>query len=54
MAFSLPDLPYDREALAPFISAETLDYHHGKHHQAYRAGVEPHLLLVLPESSRRR
>jgi len=35
MAFSLPDLPYDREALAPFISAETLDYHHGKHHQAY-------------------
>ena len=35
MAFSLPDLPYDREALTPFISAETLDYHHGKHHQAY-------------------
>ena len=35
MAFSLPDLPYDREALAPYISAETLDYHHGKHHQAY-------------------
>jgi len=35
MAFSLPALPYDREALAPHISAETLDYHHGKHHQAY-------------------
>jgi len=35
MAFTLPALPYDREALAPHISAETLDYHHGKHHQAY-------------------
>ena len=35
MTFSLPALPYDREALAPHISAETLDYHHGKHHQAY-------------------
>jgi Fe-Mn family superoxide dismutase len=35
MAFTLPALPFDREALAPHISAETLDYHHGKHHQAY-------------------
>jgi Fe-Mn family superoxide dismutase len=35
MAFSLPPLPYDKNALAPHISAETLDYHHGKHHQAY-------------------
>lgn len=35
MAFELPPLPYARDALAPHISAETLDFHHGKHHQAY-------------------
>jgi len=35
MAFSLPELPFERDALAPHISAETLEYHHGKHHQAY-------------------
>ena len=35
MAFELPPLPYPRDALAPHISAETLDFHHGKHHQAY-------------------
>ena len=35
MAFELPPLPYARDALAPHISAETLDYHYGKHHQAY-------------------
>jgi hypothetical protein len=35
MAFRLPELPYGREALAPRISAETLDYHYGKHHAAY-------------------
>ncbi|MEO5707137.1 MAG: superoxide dismutase [Alteraurantiacibacter sp.] len=35
MAFTLIDLPYAKGALAPAISAETLDYHHGKHHQAY-------------------
>ena len=35
MAFELPDLPYARNALAPHISEETLNYHHGKHHQAY-------------------
>lgn len=35
MAFTLPELPYSKDALAPHISAETLDYHHGKHHQAY-------------------
>lgn len=32
---TLPDLPYAKDALAPHISAETLDYHHGKHHNAY-------------------
>src|SRR5690349_22847106 len=35
MAIELPPLPYDRNALAPHISAETLEYHHGKHHKAY-------------------
>ena len=35
MAFELPELPYAKDALAPVISAETLDYHYGKHHQAY-------------------
>jgi superoxide dismutase, Fe-Mn family len=35
MAFSLPPLPYAKDALAPHISSETLDFHYGKHHQAY-------------------
>ena len=35
MTFELPDLPYAKDALEPHISAETLDYHHGKHHAAY-------------------
>jgi len=35
MAFELPKLPYAMDALAPHISAETLEYHHGKHHAAY-------------------
>ncbi|RZA13940.1 MAG: superoxide dismutase [Fe] [Proteobacteria bacterium] len=35
MAFKLPELPYAKDALAPHISAETLEYHYGKHHQAY-------------------
>lgn len=35
MAFAVTPLPYDKDALAPAISAETLSYHHGKHHQAY-------------------
>lgn len=35
MAFTLPELPYPKDALAPHISAETLEYHHGKHHKAY-------------------
>src|SRR4030095_2086963 len=33
--FSLPPLPYPEDALAPVISAETLKYHHGKHHKKY-------------------
>lgn len=35
MAFELPKLPYKLNALVPYISEETLDYHYGKHHQAY-------------------
>ena len=35
MAFQLPDLPYSKDALAPHMSAETLELHHGKHHRAY-------------------
>ena len=35
MAHELPPLPYPRDALQPHISAETIDYHYGKHHQAY-------------------
>ncbi len=35
MAFELPALPYAHDALAPIMSAETLEYHHDKHHQAY-------------------
>lgn len=35
MTFELPKLPYDLNGLEPHISKETLEYHHGKHHQAY-------------------
>jgi len=35
MAFVLPPLPFAEDALAPYMSAETLQYHHGKHHKAY-------------------
>jgi len=35
MAFELPALPYANDALAPTISAETIEYHYGKHHQTY-------------------
>jgi superoxide dismutase, Fe-Mn family len=35
MAFELPELPYAKDALEPHISAETLEFHHGKHHATY-------------------
>ncbi len=35
MEHKLPELPYAKDALAPHISAETLEFHYGKHHQAY-------------------
>jgi Fe-Mn family superoxide dismutase len=39
MAFTLPDLPFDKSALGPHMSAETLEFHHGKHHRAYVSKV---------------
>ncbi len=35
MNYHLPKLPFERDALKPYISEETIDYHYGKHHQAY-------------------
>ena len=35
MAFELPALPYEKNALEPHISSETLEYHYGKHHATY-------------------
>lgn len=35
MGYSLPDLPYNHDALEPHIDAKTMEIHHGKHHQAY-------------------
>ena len=35
MTIYLPDLPYEMDALAPYISKETLEYHYGKHHKTY-------------------
>ena len=51
MPFSLPPLPYEKAALAPHISAETLDFHHGKHHQAYVTNLNK-LLEGKPEASK--
>ena len=39
MEHKLPDLPYAKDALQPYISAETLEFHHGKHHAAYVANL---------------
>ena len=39
MAFQLPALPYAKNALAPVISEETVDYHYGKHHQTYVTNI---------------
>ena len=51
MTFSLPPLPYEKNGLAPHISAETLDYHYGKHHQAYVTNLNK-LLEGKPEASK--
>jgi len=52
MPFSLPPLPYDKNALAPHISAETLEYHHGKHHQAYVTNLNK-LLEGKPDANKK-
>lgn len=51
MAFTLPELPYSKDALAPHISAETLEYHHGKHHKAYVDNLNK-LLDGKPEANK--
>ncbi|RYZ43622.1 MAG: superoxide dismutase [Fe] [Myxococcaceae bacterium] len=51
MAFTLPELPYKKDALAPHISAETLEYHHGKHHNAYVTNLNK-LIDGKPEASK--
>ena len=40
MKFELPSLPYANDALAPHVSANTLDFHYGKHHQTYMTNLE--------------
>jgi Fe-Mn family superoxide dismutase len=51
MAFSLPPLPYDKNALAPHLSAETVEFHHGKHHQAYVTNLNK-LVEGKPEANK--
>ena len=41
MTFKLPDLPYAHDALAPYMSRETLEYHHDKHHLACQQRQQP-------------
>jgi Fe-Mn family superoxide dismutase len=50
MVFKLPPLPYDKGALAPHLSAETLEYHYGKHHNAYVTNLNK-LMEGKPEVS---
>ncbi|MGK6355523.1 superoxide dismutase [Sphingomonas sp. DT-207] len=50
MAFELPALPYAQDALAPHMSAETLEFHHGKHHKAYVDNTNK-LVADLPDLS---
>ena len=56
MPFDLPELPYAYDALDPYMSAETLEYHHDKHHQAYVSngnqimlGINDHMGDTLEE-----
>jgi len=50
VSFDLPPLPYAKDALVPHMSAETFDYHHGKHHQAYVTKLNE-LIAGKPEAS---
>jgi superoxide dismutase, Fe-Mn family len=51
MPFTLPPLPWAKDALAPHISAETIDFHYGKHHQAYVTNLNK-LIDGKPEASK--
>jgi len=51
MPFTLPPLPYAKDALAPHLSAETLEFHHGKHHNAYVVNLNK-LTDGKPEASK--
>jgi superoxide dismutase, Fe-Mn family len=51
MPFTLPNLPYEKTALAPHITAETLEFHHGKHHNAYVVNLNK-LLDGKPEADK--
>ena len=48
MAFELPPLPYSKSALEPHMSERTLDFHHGRHHQAYVTNLN-NLIKGKPE-----
>ena len=47
MAFELPKLPYDMNELEPYMSAKTLEFHYGKHHQAYITNLNNLVLSVV-------
>lgn len=51
MTFELPPLPFAKNALAPYISEETLEYHHGKHHKAYVDNLNK-LIINTPFASK--
>jgi Fe-Mn family superoxide dismutase len=51
MPFVLPPLPYDNKALEPFISAETLEFHYGKHHATYVTNLN-NLIAGKPETDK--
>jgi superoxide dismutase, Fe-Mn family len=51
MPFMLPELPYKKDALAPYMSAETLEFHHGKHHATYVNKLNE-LLAGKPEADK--
>ena len=60
MSLQLPELPFAKDALAPHMSADTFDYHHGKHHNAYvvkgnellaEAGIDKSDLVQLVHES---
>jgi Fe-Mn family superoxide dismutase len=64
MPFELPTLPFPKDALAPHMSAETLEFHHGKHHRAYvektnelvaaQQGLEAATLIEVIEAAKTR